>query len=423
MAWKKSPAAVLAALLVIHLLAHIDRNIPLGFSPQLIADLKLSGAQYGFLVGAVWVLSFGVMALVLGALADRFSRPRVIAVGLLVWSACTAASGQAQNFEQMVAARFFVAAGEAALVPAAVALLVELFPEQRRGAAVGLFFMGIPLGIGFAFLLAGSYGASHGWRDTFTTLGVMGMVLAVPLALLRERREAPAGGTPAQGQPFGQQLRAVLQLLRSQPLVWQVMAGFVLVHLVFAGLSFTQLWMVRERGFDAGSIAQKIGALQILFGTLGSVVGGVLADRIARRLPGGHAGFAALLVLICMPLLVASRFAAAGSALFYVGQCAGYFLPLAIYGPANLLVQQHTPAQLRATVTGAGMLVINVFAIAIGNAALGWVVDRLSEQGAAEPLTRILLLSDAMAALALPFFLLAARRSHGAAAALAVRPG
>ena len=63
---------------------------------------RLSNAQYGFLAGAVWVLSFGVMALFMGSLADRFSRTRVMAAGILIWSVCTAASGAAQSFEQMV---------------------------------------------------------------------------------------------------------------------------------------------------------------------------------------------------------------------------------------------------------------------------------------------------------------------------------
>src|SRR6516164_8605025 len=118
MLWKKRPAAVLASLLVIHVLAHIDR--------------KISHAQYGFLVGVVWVLSFGFMALFLGSLADRFSRTRIIAAGLFIWSLCTWASGHAQSFEQMALARFFVASGEAALVPVAVSILTELFSEQKR---------------------------------------------------------------------------------------------------------------------------------------------------------------------------------------------------------------------------------------------------------------------------------------------------
>ena len=120
MGWKNHPRTVLLALLATHVLAHIDRNMLLGFAPEITRDLALNNAQYGFLTGAVWVLSFGVMAVLLGSIADRFSRTRVMAAGILIWSACTAASGWAHNFEQMAAARFFVASGEAALVPAAL---------------------------------------------------------------------------------------------------------------------------------------------------------------------------------------------------------------------------------------------------------------------------------------------------------------
>ncbi len=134
--WKQCPYLVLAGLLVPHVFAHIDRSMLVGFSPQIIPDLGLSNTQYGFLTGVVWVLSFGfMMAIFPGPLADPFSRTRVIAFGVLVWSVSTAASGSARSFEQMAVARFFVATGEAALVPAAVSLLAKVFPPARRGAA------------------------------------------------------------------------------------------------------------------------------------------------------------------------------------------------------------------------------------------------------------------------------------------------
>lgn len=407
MRWKQHPQAVLAALLVVHVLAHIDRNMLLGFSPQITRDLGLSNAQYGLLAGAVWVLSFGVMAVLMGTLADRFSRTRVIAAGILVWSACTAASGAAQSFEQMVAARFLVASGEAALVPAAVSLLAELFSAQRRSTASGVFFMGIPLGIGLAFLLAGSLGATQGWRSTFMLLGVAGVLIAVPAALLDDRRDATAASE--RGAPMSQQLRQAWAAVRGQPTVRQVIIGFVLVHLVFASLSFMQLWLVRERGFDAAEIAKRVGGLQIVFGIAGALIGGVLADRVAQRLRGGHAGFMLGLVALCGPLMVASRFAPAGSALFYVGLCAGFFLPLALYGPALALIQGLTPPAMRSTVTGFTMLSINVVAIALGNGVLGAISDRLAQAGAAQPLTTVLLASDLLAACGGIFFALAAR--------------
>jgi predicted MFS family arabinose efflux permease len=416
MRWKDHPQAVLIALLVIHVLAHIDRNMLLGFSPQITGDLGLSNAQYGFLTGAVWVLSFGVMAVFTGTLSDRFSRTRVMAVGILIWSACTAASGAARSFEQMVLARFLVASGEAALVPAAVSLLAEFFGAQRRGGAVGVFFMGIPLGIGCSFLLAGTLGASQGWRYTFFMLGAIGVAVALPLSLLKDERHAQEAAE--RGAPFAQQMRDVWLAMRTTPAVLWTMTGFVLVHTAFAGLSFAQLWLVRERGLDAAGIARQIGALQLVFGALGSLAGGVLGDRLARRMKGGHAGFLVALVALCGPLMLAYRFVPAGSVLFYMGMCAGFFLPLATYGPANALIQGLMPERMRSTVTGVTMMLINVFAIAIGNLAAGAVSDRLGAAGSANPLTTVLLATDVLAIASALFFAIAARgpRVQGAAA-------
>ena len=409
MFWKKSPPAVLALLLVIHLLAHIDRNMLLGFSPQIIRDLGLSNAQYGFLVGAVWVLSFGVMAMLMGTLADRFSRTRVIAAGVLIWSLCTWASGHAQSFEQMVLARFFVASGEAALVPAAVALLAELFSEQRRGTAMGLFFMGIPLGVGCSFLLAGSFGATHGWRSTFYVLGILGVAIALPLMLLKEDRSHLA--SQERGAPFLAQVRAVLRIVGRTPALSFMIVGIVLVHLVFASFSFTQLWLVNERGMNAAGIATRIGVLQLVFGTLGAAVGGVMGDRVAGKLRGGHASFMALLVVICAPLMLAYRFVPAGTPLFYIGMCAGFFLPLAVYGPALTALANMTPQSMRSTVTGFTMLSINVFALAIGTVVVGMAADYFIKAGTSAPLTGVLIATDALAISSALFFTLAARAS------------
>jgi predicted MFS family arabinose efflux permease len=414
MRWKQSPHPVLIALLAIHVIAHIDRNMLLGFSPQITAELAISNAQYGFLAGAVWVLSFGFMAVFLGSLADRFSRTRVIAFGILVWSVCTAASGAAQDFGQMVAARFFVASGEAALVPAAVSLLVELFKTRRSGTAVGVFFMGIPLGIGLAFVLAGTVGSTLGWRGTFYVLGAIGVLIGLPALLLKDDR----GQRPEaeRGAPFRQQLGKVLALLRGNSTVGNTVTGFVLVHMAFVGVAFAQLWLVRERGFDAASIAQKVGLLGLAFGVLGALVGGVLSDRLARRLPGGHAGFVVLLIALCGPLMVALRFAEAGSALFYAGLCAGFFLPLATYGPSLALIQGLTPDAMRSTVTGFTMLLINVFAIAIGNLLVGGVSDRMAAAGSGHALTYVLLATDLLVVAGAAFYALAARGSRVAEA-------
>ncbi|MDT8989332.1 MFS transporter [Curvibacter sp. APW13] len=400
--WKDRPGAILIGLLFMHVLAHIDRNMLLGFSPQITGELSLSNAQYGFLTGAVWVLSYGFMATFMGSLADRFSRTKVIAAGVLIWSVCTAASGFAQDFGQMVVARFLVASGEAALVPAAVSLIAEVFSAQRRSSAVGVFFVGIPLGIGLAFVIAGSLGVTWGWRMTFMALGVAGVGLTFPLLLLKDDRGNLAAAE--RGAPFFQQLRAVHGVMKECKPLRQTVVGFVLVHFAFAGLSFVQLWLVRERGFDAAQIAKQMGGLQIVFGTLGAILGGIASDRLFKRFKGGHATVVTLLVLFLAPLMLTYRFAAPGSALFYVGMCAGFFLPLAVYGPCLTLFQTLAPASMRSTVVGVVMLLLNVVAIAIGNLAVGAISDRLTKAGSTQGLSTVLIATDVLVALSLWFF-------------------
>lgn len=410
--WKKSPVAVLVLMVAIHVLAHIDRNMLLAFSPAITRDLALSNAQYGFLVGAVWVLSFGFMAILMGSLADRFSRTRIIAVGVLIWSVCTWASGHAQSFNQMAIARFFVASGEAALVPSAVALLAELFSERRRGTALGLFFVGIPLGIGLSFVLAGSVGAELGWRSTFSVLGAVGVVAAFGLGLLRDERGAAngSGSEPKRGEPFVAQSRAVFATFMKNRALQFTILGFVVAHLIFVGFSFAQLWLVRERGYEAATIARTIGEVQIVFGVLGAALGGVLGDRLSRRFAGGQASFMALLTLVCAPFIIAFRFAPAGSALFYIGMCAGSFLPLALYGPATSLLQGLTPQHMRSTMTALAMTLTNIFAIALGTVAAGAVLDHLPSSAGGQAMTLVLLATDLLALCAGLLFWLAARQ-------------
>lgn len=130
---------------------------------------------------------------------------------------------------------------------------------------------------------------------------------------------------------------------------------------------------------------------------------------LARRLPGGHARFLVLLIALAGALMVAYRFAPAGLALFCVGMCAGFFLSLTTYGPALALIQGPKPAHMRSTVTGVTMLSINIFAIAIGNALPGAVIDRLAAAGSNHPLTTVLLAIGVLTFSAAGFFALAAR--------------
>jgi predicted MFS family arabinose efflux permease len=403
---KKYPWVVLGVLLFIEIIAYVDRNLIVAFAPQITAELGLSDTQFGFLSGVVWVLSFGVMAMFMGSLADRFGRPRIIAAGVFVWSVCTAASGLVESFTQMTVARFFVATGEAALVPAATALFAEIFDARQRSTVNGVFFTGLPLGIGLSFVISGTVGATIGWRNTYIALGILGILISLALAFVHEEREQHPDEL---GEPFLRQIRAMLRELRHRPVVMTVIAGFVVVHLVFVEMSFLQLWLVRERHADAAQIAERVGWLQILFGTLGALLGGVAGDRLSLRFRGGHATYPALALLVCVPLMLGCRVAELGSPLFYAGLAASFFLPLSVYGSTLALIQTRMPASMRSTTVGFTMMSLNVLAIALGSLVAGAASDHMTAQGHPAPLTTVLITLDCMLALAIVCYFAAMR--------------
>ena len=263
----------------------------------------------------------------------------------------------------MVAARFFVASGEAALVRGRVAADGAVQGTLRRHRAVGVFFMGIPIGLGLAFVLAGVLGSHIGWRGSFYALGVMGVVIGVPALLLKDDR-AQLGETDV-ARPSGSSCATCSACCAATPpwparcsaSCWCTWPSSASPRAAVAG--------ARTRPGCGGDGAEDRPDRHRLRRAR-PVVGGVLSDRLALP-PGGHAGFVVLLILVCGPLMVAYRFADAGSGCSTSACAPASSLPLATYGPSLALIQGLTPDAMRSTVTGMTMLLINVFAIAIGN--------------------------------------------------------
>src|SRR5262249_46481805 len=124
-ATRRSAWSLLTFLTFLNVINFVDRQlitslqIPLRDDPR----LQLNDVRIQLLAGYAFRVVSSCAGLMLGTPADRWHRPRLVAAGLLVWSAMTAASGLAQNFWQMGVARIFVAVGEATLTPAAVAMI------------------------------------------------------------------------------------------------------------------------------------------------------------------------------------------------------------------------------------------------------------------------------------------------------------
>src|SRR5215471_17405661 len=93
-----SPRTALAVLTGLNFLNYLDRFIPAAVLPDMSRELHMSGAQSGSLQFA-FILTFAVISPLFGWLGDRRTRFTLAAIGVLVWSVATVASGLATSYE------------------------------------------------------------------------------------------------------------------------------------------------------------------------------------------------------------------------------------------------------------------------------------------------------------------------------------
>ena len=412
-----SPKAtgILLFLLLLNILNMVDRTLITSFGTAIITDLGLSDSQFGLLTGPIFVFFYSIMGLFMGALADRVHRPRLIAAGLVLWSALTAVSGVAKNFAQIGVARLFIGVGESAMAPSAISMISDMFPKAKRGTATGIYYLGVPLGAGASFIVAGILGPMIGWRNCFLLLGGLGLVLALVLLFIKdpERGAMEEKGTEVDQQEslIGGNWRSIVsdvfQVVKSTPALAWTMVGAVFLHIPLGAGQFAIVWLERERGFGIGEISATYGLVYIIFGTAGTFLGGILSDWYQARYRGGRVRFLALLMLAVTPLLILFRFVEPSSALFYIGMAAGMFSVSSFYGPAFSTVQDLTPVRLRGVMTGLLLVACNLLGLGIGAMMTGVLSDVFSANNIFEPLTKALLSADILSAAAPVSFIIA----------------
>lgn len=200
---KATPYAyyALGLLVLANLFNYLDRHVIAVLSPAIQADLGLTDADMGFLLGTAFAVLYGVIGIPAGRIADTLSRTKLMAGGLALWSSMTALSGAAVSFATLGAARVGVGVGEATANPVSHSLLCDYFPARNRSAVLGCYLGSVHLGIGLSLVFGGLLLQYWGdwcslfpgdacrlesWRAGFVMLGIPGLLLAVLILLLRE---------------------------------------------------------------------------------------------------------------------------------------------------------------------------------------------------------------------------------------------
>jgi MFS transporter, Spinster family, sphingosine-1-phosphate transporter len=398
---------LLAFLTLLNVLNFADRYLMAAFGSSIMRDLELNNFQFTLLTGLVFSFFYVVFGLFAGSLADRYNRPRLIALGIIVWSVLTAATGLARNFLQAALARVFIGVGEAVLTPAALSMLSDRMPAHRRGLAAAVYYLGIPIGIGSAYLFAGLMGPALGWRGTFMVLGGVGVLGALAALMLRDPPRGGAEALSAEVLPIGSFRDSAIgmaQALRKSPVLLLTLIGGAATIFVQGGAILDVVWWQREHGYTEERAQQITGGLFLVGGILGAVIGGVGSDLAYRRSKGGRMMFLAIVYLLMAPVSIVYRLVPMEPALFYACAfvlSASMMIP---YGAMFSTVQEVVPVNLRGASVALLILFNTLIGQAGGSAAAGYLIDVLIAQGVDRPMTYGLLLAGLPGLIAIPSF-------------------
>ena len=371
----------LALLLAINLFNYIDRYILAAIEPLIsthffAANDETAMAKTGALATA-FLVSYMVLAPLFGWLADRCSRWLIIAFGVALWSLASGASGLAMTFTMLVVTRVFVGVGEAAYGPAAPTIISDLYPVEKRGRVLSLFYVAIPVGSAIGYAFGGAVGQHWGWRWPFYLVTLPGLGLAGLCLLLRDPRSGRARTPQTHPRP---KLADVLALFRIRSYTMNT-AAMAAMTFAIGGISFwvpRYLYTYRAADFgghpDLGNINFTFGAITASAGLLATMAGGWAGDRVRRKHAGAYFLVSAISGFLGFPatlLMLHSAFPAAWVFVFL----AVFFLFFNT-GPANAALANVTPPATRATAFALNILIIHILGDAISPPLIGWIAGK-----------------------------------------------
>src|SRR4249919_2545134 len=361
---------------------YMSRQVLNAVFPLLKQEWALTDARLGLLSGIV-ALMVGLLTFPLSLLADRFGRVRSLALMATVWSLATLGCGLAQQYPQMLAARFLVGVGEAAYGSVGIAVVLSVFPKHMRATLTGAFMAGGMFGSVLGMALGGAVAAHMGWRWAFVAMASFGLLLSLLYPLVvREKRIAPP--SPAGDEPADERPAAARVPLRSLVDSRSVVGAYVGSGLqLFVGGTVI-VWMPSYLNRYFGMATDRAGvtsALIVLVSGLGMIACGLLSDRLCRNSPTRKFSLAiACSVSSCALLSLAFALPHATPQLLLIAL--GMFLAAGTSGPAGAMVANLTPQPIHGTAFAMLTLVNNMLGLAAGPLVTGMLADRLGLAGA-----------------------------------------
>ncbi len=377
-------------LMFVYIFSMLDRNIITLFAEEIRAYLRISDVKLGMLFGPAFALSYAIGALPFGWAIDRFDRRRVLWLGVTIWSLATAACGMSRSFMQMFAARAFVGAGEAVLVPGNQSLLADMFPPDRLAFPISVYSLGSRVGQGVSLIIGGSLttiiaptavftlwplGDLQGWQLIFVIVGFPGLLMALLIFLIPEPQRRHVTATPRAEVTF----RAYLTHARSHARFFAGLhAGAVIAIMVTTALAaWTPVFFQRAHGWPVEHVGLWLGLAIVVGPTIGMPVHGLISDFLFRKgtldAPVRHLG--RMVFLATIPLVAGYLVANPWLGLFLICLGQGLVVATTVLMPTSL--QLMVPSAMRGKAASFLLLATALASVSAGPAIVAGISDWL----------------------------------------------
>jgi predicted MFS family arabinose efflux permease len=371
-----SSTQYVAVLFLVATVSFMDRQILAVLLEPIKRELGASDTEMGLLTGFAFVVFFALASVPIARAADRYSRRNIIAVALTFWSIITMVTGFVASFLQLGLARVGLGISEAAATPAAHSMLSDIFPRDRRTAPLALLAVAAPVGTMVAFTAGGIISTAVGWRMTFVALGAPGLILTVVVVLtIREPHRGASEEQRADVKPYTPydtirylwSLRALRCLAAGASL-----NAFSAAALLVWGAPF----LMRVHNMSTGEAGAWLGITTGLGGIAGTVLGGLVAQRLARQDPAWLLRFPAVTSALAVPFVLLFLTLPASSA--PIMKLGASLFSTCMLGPVLAVTQALAKVRMRALASALVALVVNLIGAGLGPLTVGVSSDLLA---------------------------------------------
>lgn len=381
--------ATVALLSVLYFFAYLDRLIFSLLIGPIKSEFGVSDTQLGLLVGASFAVFYVVFALPMSRIADRSDRRRLIILAALVWNGMTAASAFAHDFNTLVLMRIGVALGEAALVPAAMSMMADLFDREHRAGPTSVFVGAGTIGTTGALVIGAAaiqlvsapwvssipwIGQLGPWRLTLLFIGVPGLVLALLFGLLAREPRRTFEGAVARAS-IGD---VVKHMLANAAAYGAVMSVACLVGiLAFAMLTWYPTHLVRHYEVAQTMAGYAFGGIGLAVTPVAVYAGPALMKWFnGGRRHDGYVWVGIISLVLMAPLMVASMMASTVTTSL-VFAAPAFLLMLTIGNLGTVIMPMLPPAAMRGQVVAVYMFVAALAGLGLGPVVVALVSERL----------------------------------------------